>query len=86
MPRPENWQEHLDVLAEAEVIVSSWGGAILDEALLRAMPNLKMYFYGAGTIRGLMTDQAWDRDIRITSAASMNAIPVAEFVLNTNPM
>ena len=77
----ENWREHLDLLAKAEVIVSSWGGAVLDEELLAAMPNLKMYFYGAGTIRELMTDAAWERGIRITSAMSVNAVPVAEFVL-----
>lgn len=78
----ENWREHLDVLAEVEVIVSSWSGAVLDEELLAAMPKLKMYFYGAGTIQGLMTDAAWDRGIRITNAVAANAIPVAEFCLS----
>lgn len=77
----ENWREHLALLERAEVIVSSWGGAILDDELLAAMPNLKMYFYGAGTIKELMTDAAWNRGIRITSAAIVNAVPVAEFVL-----
>lgn len=78
----ENWRQHLGALAEAEVIVSSWQGAVLDEELLEAMPRLKMYFYGAGTIRGLMSDAAWDRGIRITSAAEANAVPVAEFCLS----
>lgn len=78
----ENWREHIHLLKEAEAIVSSWGGAVLDEELLAAMPGLKMYFYGAGSIRGLMTDSAWERGIRITSAAAINAIPVAEFVLS----
>ena len=77
----ENWRDHLGALGEAEVIVSSWSGAVLDDELLAAMPNLKMYFYGAGTIRELMTDAAWNRGIRITSAMAVNAMPVAEFVL-----
>jgi len=77
----ENWREHLGLLREAEAIVSSWEGAILDDELLAAMPNLKVYFYGAGTIHELMTGAAWDRGIRITSAMSVNAVPVAEFVL-----
>ena len=77
----ENWKEHLDLLAEAEVIVSSWYGGTLNEELLNAMPHLKMYFYGAGSIRWVMTEAGWERGIRITSAASINAIPVAEFVL-----
>lgn len=77
----ENWRNHPDALREAETIVSSWGGAVLDDELLAAMPNLKVYFYGAGSIHELMTEAAWKRGIRITSAAEANAIPVAEFVL-----
>jgi phosphoglycerate dehydrogenase-like enzyme len=77
----ENWQEHRGSLSEAEAIVSSWGGAILDDELLAAMPNLKVYFYGAGTIKELMTDAAWERGVRITNAADANAVPVAEFCL-----
>jgi phosphoglycerate dehydrogenase-like enzyme len=77
----ENWRDHLDLLSEAEAIVSSWGGAILNDELLAAMPKLKIYFYGAGTIKDLMTPAAWDRGIRITNAVAANAVPVAEFVL-----
>ncbi len=77
----ENWREHLDLLKEAEAIVSSWGGAILDDELLAAMPKLEVYFYGAGTIKELMTSAAWDRGIRITNAVAANAVPVAEFCL-----
>lgn len=78
----ENWREHLGALSDTEVIVSTWGGAILDEELLAAMPQLKMYFYGAGTIHELMTDAAWERGVRITNAVDANAIPVAEFCLS----
>jgi phosphoglycerate dehydrogenase-like enzyme len=77
----ENWREHRDVLKAAEAIVSSWGGAILSEEMLAAMPNLKVYFYGAGTIKELMTPAAWERGIRITNAVVANAVPVAEFCL-----
>jgi phosphoglycerate dehydrogenase-like enzyme len=78
----ENWKEHLAILQDAEVVVSSWGGPILDDEMLTAMPNLKMYFYGAGTINGLMTDASWERGIRITNAVAANAVPVAEFCLS----
>lgn len=77
----DNWRDHRQLLKRVEVIVSSWGGAILDEELLEAMPHLEVYFYGAGTIKGLMTDAAWDRGVRITSAVAANAVPVAEFCL-----
>lgn len=78
----ENWRDHRDLLWDVEVIVSSWEGAVLDDELLAAMPKLSMYFYGAGTINGLMTPAAWERGIRITTAVAANAIPVAEFCLS----
>lgn len=77
----ENWKDHTNLLEKFKVLLSTWGGATLDEELLDAMPNLKMYFYGAGSIHGIMTAHAWKRGIRITSAAALNAVPVAEFVL-----
>jgi phosphoglycerate dehydrogenase-like enzyme len=74
-------QENPSILAEAEVILSGWGMARMDEAFLAAAPNLKAVFYGAGSIRGFATDAAWDRGILITSAYAANAIPTAEFAL-----
>jgi phosphoglycerate dehydrogenase-like enzyme len=73
--------ENPGVLAEAEVIMSGWGMAVMDEAFLAAAPKLKAVFYGAGSIRGFATDAAWDRGILITSAYAANAIPTAEFAL-----
>jgi len=73
--------ENPGVLAEAEVIMSGWGMAKLDEAFLAAAPKLKAVFYGAGSIRGFATDAAWERGIMITSAYAANAIPTAEFAL-----
>lgn len=78
----DNWREHFDLLSEAEIVVSSWGGPILDVEFLAAAPNLKLYLYGAGSIKGLMPDVAWERGVRITSAYAANAVPVAEFVLS----
>lgn len=77
----QNLQQHRDLLSEAEIIVSSWGGAVLDAELLAAMPRLKLYCYGAGSVHGLITDAVWERGIRITSAVALNAVPVAEFVV-----
>ena len=78
----ENWRQHLEVLHAAEILVSSWGGPVLDEEFLTAAPNVKLCLYGAGSIKDMLSDAAWERGIRITSAAEANAIPVAEFVLS----
>ena len=67
------------LLADADVILGSWGMAKLDEAFLEAAANLKAVFYGAGSIRRFMTEAAWDRGILVTSSYAANAIPTAEF-------
>jgi phosphoglycerate dehydrogenase-like enzyme len=69
------------VLSQADVIFSGWGMIKLDKEILDAAPRLKVVFYGAGSIKGFTTEQAWDRHIQITSAYAANAIPVAEFTL-----
>lgn len=78
---PQAAQQHPDLLAEVEVIFSGWGAPILDAAFLDSTPRLKAFFYGAGSIRGLVTDAFWAKNIPITSSWAANAIPVAEFTL-----
>lgn len=70
-----------DLLAEVEIIFSGWGAPVLDDAFLAAAPRLKAFFYGAGSIRGLVTDAFWAKRIPITSSWAANAVPVAEFTL-----
>lgn len=75
-------QRDPSVLSEADIILSGWGMARMDATFLEAAPNLKAVFYGAGSIRGFATEEAWDRGILITSAYAANAIPTAEFALS----
>lgn len=72
-----------DLLAEVEVIFSGWGAPRMDAAFLSLAPKLKAVFYGAGSIRYFTGDDFWARDIAVTSAYAMNAIPVAEYTLAT---
>lgn len=72
-------QTHPEALADAEIIMSSWGMVSLDEELLAAAPKLEAVFYAAGSIRAFMTDAAWDRNITVCSAWKANAVPVAEY-------
>ena len=69
------------ILSDADVIFSGWGMIRLEESVLKASPNLKVVFYGSGSIRGFATEQAWNRGIIITSAYAANAVPVAEYTL-----
>lgn len=67
------------VLEEAEVIFSGWGAPVMDEEFMAAAKNLKVVFYGAGSIRSFMRPPFWERDVQITVAAEANAVPVAEY-------
>jgi phosphoglycerate dehydrogenase-like enzyme len=73
--------EQPEILQEIDVIFSGWGMPTLDEAFLTAAPNLKAVFYGAGSIKKIVTDAFWARGIVITSAYAANAVPVIEFTL-----
>ncbi|MFP4167050.1 MAG: hydroxyacid dehydrogenase [Opitutales bacterium] len=86
IPEPvftQHLEERMPDLAEVEVIFSGWGAPRMDQAFLDALPKLKAVFYGAGSIRGFVTPEFWDRGIRVTSAYAANAIPVSEYTLAT---
>ncbi len=77
----ESILEHPEKLASADFIFSGWGAPTLDEAFMAKAPNLKAFFYGAGSIRGMVTPAFWARNIPVCSAWAANAVPVAEYTL-----
>mgnify|MGYP001023336919 CR=1 FL=1 len=64
------------LLADAEVIVGHWGCPTLDAGLLRRAPQLGLFAYAAGTVKGTVTDAVFERGVRVTSGAPANAEPV----------
>ncbi|HOK04105.1 MAG TPA: hydroxyacid dehydrogenase [Victivallales bacterium] len=66
-------------LAETEIIISSWGMPEMNDKILALFPNLKIIFYGAGSVKNFTTEAMWKKGIRIVSAWAANAVPVAEF-------
>jgi phosphoglycerate dehydrogenase-like enzyme len=70
-----------DLLERADILVSGWGGPVLDESFLARAPRLKAFFYGAGAVGHLLTETSAQRKIIVTTANSINGIPVAEFSL-----
>ncbi|AOS44333.1 D-3-phosphoglycerate dehydrogenase [Lacunisphaera limnophila] len=74
-----DWPTERERLAGVEVLVGSWGIPLLDGELLAAMPRLRVVLYGAGSVRGFVTDEFWRRGILLSSAASANAGPTATF-------
>lgn len=81
------WTDELDSavarsrLATTEIMLTSWGAPPLTAARLAAAPRLRAVFHCAGSVRDLATDEVWRRNIMVTTAATVNAVPVAEFTL-----
>lgn len=79
LPQGVSPAEHARELEQVELLFTSWGAPRLTAETLALMPRLKAVFYAAGSVRSTVTDAFWERDIPICSAASLNAIPVAEY-------
>lgn len=73
----------LDRLAETEIIVSTWGMPTVNEEFLAHAPRLRAIFYAAGSVKGFAGPALWARGITVSSAAPMNAVPVAEYTVAT---
>lgn len=77
----ESIQQTPSILEEVELIFTGWGCPPFTEELLRHAPDLQAVFYGAGSIRYLVTEAFWKREIPITTAYQANDLPVSEFTL-----
>ncbi|MFB7633982.1 hydroxyacid dehydrogenase [Streptomyces sp. NPDC056149] len=68
-------------LAEAEVLLTCWGAPPLTAEVLAAAPRLRAVVHAAGSVKQLVTAACWERGIAVSSAAAVNALPVAEYTL-----
>lgn len=68
-------------LSAAEVLLTGWGCPPVDAELLDRAPGLRAVIHAAGTVKTFLSPAAFDRGIVVSSAASANAVPVAEFTL-----
>ncbi|WP_433328337.1 hydroxyacid dehydrogenase [Spirillospora sp. CA-294931] len=68
-------------LAEAEVLLTCWGCPRIDAAVLDLAPRLRTIVHAAGTVKTFLAPEVFERGVRVSSAATANAVPVAEFTL-----
>lgn len=68
-------------LAQAEVIISSWGAPQLTSELLDTAPGLRAVLHCAGSVRWLLPEDVHTRGLTVITAADHNAVPVAEYTL-----
>jgi len=62
-----------------DILLSGWGAPKLNHRFLELAPNLQAVFYGAGAVGHMLTEASSERQLVVTTANAMNAIPVAEF-------
>ncbi|WP_328419999.1 hydroxyacid dehydrogenase [Streptomyces sp. NBC_00443] len=68
-------------LARTEILFTHWGAPLLTEDALHRMPRLRAVVHAAGSVKHHITDAVWRHGITVSSAATANAVPVAEFTL-----
>lgn len=68
-------------LADVEVLITGWGCPAIDVPALDAMPKLRAVLHAAGSVKGHLCPEVWERGIAVSSAAAANAVPVAEYAL-----
>ena len=68
-------------LADCEILITSWGCPLVDEETLSIAPNLRAVIHAAGTVKEVVSDACWDHGIVVSTAATANALPVAEYTL-----
>ncbi len=79
-------EEAADFLRGADGVMASWTSGItermqLTPAALEAAPQLKIWSHAAGTIKGKVCDEAWEKGVVVTSAAPAIADDVAEYTM-----
>ncbi|MEU3353638.1 hydroxyacid dehydrogenase [Streptomyces sp. NPDC037389] len=82
--RLAEWGEVVGGAAEqADVLITGWGSPPLTESFLARAPRVRVVLHAAGSVKWLVTDAVWERGIVVSSAADVNAGPVADYALAT---
>ena len=71
----------IENVRDARVVLSTWGAVPYEADLLSVCPDLALVTYGAGSVKGFLTDALIAADVAVCSAVHLNAQPVAEFTL-----
>lgn len=66
---------------DAEVLLTGWGCPRLTAERLAELPALKAVMHAAGSVKGHVTEAVFQRGILVSSAATVNAQPVAEYTV-----
>ncbi len=66
---------------DADVAITSWGNAPIDNEILALCPNLKLVCHAAGSVKPIVSDDLWAKGVRVTSSACCLSMGVSETAL-----
>ena len=66
------------LIADCDVYVTCWGSPALTKEILDCAPKLRLLTHTAGTVVPFVTDEMWDRGIRVISGNEYFAMSTAE--------
>ncbi|WP_228010562.1 hydroxyacid dehydrogenase [Nonomuraea phyllanthi] len=69
-------------LADVDVLITGWGCPRIDAAVLDRAPRLRAIAHAAGSVKGHITPEVFERGILVSSAAAANAVPVADYTIS----
>lgn len=79
-------QQIVDLLPGANAVLTSWGAPRFDAELLRHADRLQIIGHAAGSIKGFILPEVFDRGIAVTHAAITIADAVGEWALTVTLM
>ena len=75
---PMSVEEIKKNIADCDVYITCWGSQRLDKEILDCAPNIKLLTHMAGTVVPVVSDELWDRGIRVIAGNDYFAESVAE--------
>jgi phosphoglycerate dehydrogenase-like enzyme len=70
-----------ELIQNADICLTGWGTCTLSEVILKSAPGLKFIMHTGGTVKNLINDKVWERNLIVSSAAPAIAVGVAETAL-----
>lgn len=69
------------LLKNADIAITSWGNTTMTPELLDCAPNLKFIAHAAGSVKSIVSDEVYERNILVSSCARVLSYGVSETAL-----
>lgn len=78
---PTTKEELMQLISDADAVITSWGVAQLDADVMKAAPRLKAMAHMGSSVKRFVSDAFWERGMYLTSTGVALAKTVAETTL-----